>query len=161
MSAPKPRQISVPDPERFWSKVRKGDGCWEWIGGLANTGYGKFRVGVTTRDTIGAHRVSWVLAHGQLPDDALVCHACDNKKCVNPAHLFLGSPADNYHDLMRKGLHMTGERHGSARLTEEQVKTIRTLRADGAPIQELAKRFGLTYQGIRAITLRKIWKQVA
>jgi hypothetical protein len=89
--------------ERFALRVQKlGDGCWEWQGYQDPVGYGRFRF----RGTMWlAHRVSWVLANGEIPDRLLVCHRCDNPPCVNPGHLFLGTTQDNALDKMSKGRH--------------------------------------------------------
>lgn len=92
-----------PLAERFWEKVRKSDGCWTWTGGRNALGYGLISYGKPRKPTL-AHRVSWVLAHGDMPAaDLEVCHACDNPSCVNPAHLFLGTHRDNMRDMFAKG----------------------------------------------------------
>lgn len=88
-------------PDQFWSKARKGDGCWEWTGFVAKrTGYGqaRYQMGKWL-----AHRLAWTLTHGEIPEGMQVCHDCDNRRCVNPAHLFLGSATDNVHDMLAKG----------------------------------------------------------
>ena len=94
---------------RFWTKVEKTEGCWLWRGALSRKGYGSFRA-----DAIGgrqSHRVAWELTHGPIPDGLFVLHRCDTPRCVNPAHLWLGTAADNSRDMALKGRAASGERH--------------------------------------------------
>lgn len=84
---------------RFWEKVNKTAGCWIWEGALGRKGYGRF---VTSSGLVGAHRVAYQLANGPFDLAMFVCHSCDNPKCVNPAHLFLGSNHDNMVDMIAK-----------------------------------------------------------
>ena len=85
--------------KRFWSKVNilSDDECWEWKAGIKSTGRGNFSIG---RKTIQAHRMSWILTYGDIPDNMLVCHTCDNGLCVNPKHFFLGTHKDNTLDMI-------------------------------------------------------------
>lgn len=104
-----------PLADRFWPKVKVGapDECWEWqavlrhhrrplpAGSVVKGQYGQFRV--TSQYSTAAHRMAWQLANGPIPDGKLVCHTCDNRKCCNPAHLFLGTLSDNMRDCSAKG----------------------------------------------------------
>ena len=85
--------------KRFWDKVEKTDGCWNWKANKAN-GYGHFSL---YGKKIKAHRYSWIMKYGEIPAGMLICHHCDNKACVNPDHLFIGTQSDNLKDCVRKG----------------------------------------------------------
>lgn len=114
----------------FWSKVdiRGPDECWPWLRSLHGPGYGYFRFEGKARS---AHRTAYELMIGPIPTGLCVCHHCDNKLCVNPAHLFVGTQADNIADMMRKGRSNKGQTAGPAKLINEQVLSIREEYAKG------------------------------
>lgn len=145
---------------RFWRKVRKTDSCWLWTGTPNRDGYGRFRYGLSNK--YGgvekmAHRVSWELANGAIPEGMVICHKCDNPPCVNPDHLFMGTSLDNSRDRDQKGRTLSGERNPISKLTWEKVSLIRTMRAAGSKQQPLADMFGVSQAVISDIVLGKRW----
>lgn len=112
----------IPIEERFWKFVEpmtEGNGCWEWSGGLSNPGYGKLEVPIAPCKprAILAHRLSYEMHYGNIPDASFVLHRCDNPSCVNPKHLFLGSQGDNVRDCVAKGRNRNGDRTQAAEIT--------------------------------------------
>jgi hypothetical protein len=143
---------------RFWSKVdiKGSNQCWEWQAGTRK-GYGVIRV---DGHDVQAHRISWELHHGRpVPNGMLVLHECDNKKCVNPGHLFLGTHKENMDDRDTKGRQVQGERVHSAKLTSSDVRYIRKV-AHKFSCAELRKRFGIGQTTLREIIIGHTWKGV-
>ena len=145
---------------RFWPKVeRRGDGeCWSWLATLNHSGYGMIRNGAAMAL---AHRVAWVMEHGEVPDDLHVLHDCDTRRCVNVAHLRLGTNADNVRDKVERGRSSfpqpkkRGERHPMAKLTADQVDEIRQSTEVG---RRLAEQFGVSPATICNIRKGKVWR---
>lgn len=147
--------------DRFMSYVEKEgpNSCWEWTGAHdGRGGYGSFKL--CAGHSIGAHRYAYLTFIGPIPDGVLVCHTCDNPGCVNPAHLFLGSDADNAQDAARKGRMPRGENHPNAILTRAQVIEIRALYESGSSMLSLAKQFGTCRSNISYIVNYHSWRHV-
>lgn len=146
--------------KRFWSKVDRGKKaeCWEWTGSIRKKmGYGVFWM--TSDNNRHAHRVCWELVNGPIPDGKLVLHHCDNRRCVNPTHLFLGTQSDNVNDRVKKGRSACGEGHGMSKLTENDVRELRR-RFGSTTLVSLAKEFGISVTHVCNIVHRKNWTHV-
>jgi hypothetical protein len=151
----------TPEQEtRFWAKVARGPGCWEWTGALSR-GYGQFAVGGSKR-VLGAHRVSWEHVNGPVPPGLFVLHRCDNPRCVRPDHLFIGTIKDNTADMLAKGRHNPprGSRCGTSKLTESDAAAIRSLAAEGFAHPIIASRFSVSRPTVSLIVARKTWRHV-
>ena len=153
--------------ERFWSKVEKSPGCWLWKAAVAS-GYGTFRR--PDGSMIGAHRMSYILAHGMIPDGLQVLHKCDNKLCVRPDHLFLGTQQDNMDDMIAKGRQARGDRlnhpeqtgtlNNNTKLSLPTVVCIRSLHSAGYRQCDIARAVGVTRANVWAIIHNKSWQCV-
>jgi hypothetical protein len=149
---------------RFWAKVdRRGpDECWPWLASLHTTGYGRFKI--WSYQCVPANRVAWVLDKLEDPCELLVCHRCDNRPCCNPAHLFLGTDADNSADMVAKGRWKGGNHRGArnptAILDDAKVREIWALILAGKTNTAIAERYGVHHATISAIRRGKIWTRV-
>ncbi len=153
--------------KRFFSKVAmtaNPDKCWEWLGGKSKSGYALFCVNLSkgNRPSVRASRVMYFIHTGEHPTGKMVCHSCDNPNCVNPNHLFLGTPKDNTQDMIKKGRKFVakGEKVSTSKLTAEQVLIIRERRNNGALLRELAKDYSLDMTSISLIIRRRNWKHI-
>lgn len=171
--------------ERFWAKVSKADGCWLWTGARKNKqGHGS--IGIRGR-TVCAHRVSWMLANGDIPEGLCVLHKCDVPACVNPDHLYAGTHRQNMRDAAERNRMVAGDKHwtrrepervaairkktyrehpefilrgqaaGAAKLTDEAAKTILSLRGGEYLQREIAVAAGVTQQTVSLIWRGKNW----
>lgn len=137
---------------RFWSQVKRGDGCWPWIG-AKRKGYGSVRWDGKAQF---AHRVSWMLANGNITGGLWVLHKCDNPPCVRPDHLFLGTALDNARDAIQKGR----MKYGNVRFSEQEVREMRRLRGGGLTLAEIASRYRTVTGHISRICRRVNWARV-
>ena len=132
--------------ERFWRYVRMTPYCWEWTASKRKNGYGQ----ITARagESLTAHRVSWELHFGPIPAGLCVMHRCDNRLCVNPAHLSLGSYLDNNRDMIAKGRFRP---RGKSPLSAEQRQEIVARSLEGESQRRISRRFGITHTQIGKI----------
>jgi len=154
-------KVSLELVERFHEKwvLNKETGCWEWIASLAGRGYGQIKC-PGERQNIYAHRLSWRIHFGEIPEGMYVCHACDNPKCVRPSHLFLGTSEDNHRDMKAKDRHLRGSRNAVAKLTEEKVRQIHRLAQQGVSQGSIAKAFKVRQSTIWKILHGLRWEHV-
>jgi predicted XRE-type DNA-binding protein len=161
----RPVMLSEEQIARFWAKVNilGPDDCWEWTASIKKKGYGYGQFNLNGRMT-KVHRVAWELTHGPIPEGLCCCHICDNKKCVNPKHLFLGTQQDNIDDMVTKGRNFKpiGTKNNTVKLTEEQVIEIRRLYAlENHMFQrEIALLFGVSQGLIGLIVNGKRWGHI-
>jgi hypothetical protein len=144
--------------ERFWKRVKQGDGCWLWLGSRDKNGYGRMRL--NGRPELVTH-IAWQLTYGALPKGQVILHVCDNPPCVNPDHLRIGTQQDNIADMHNKERarqgHALGVEHGLAKLNPDRVREIR---ASHETTLQLSKRLGIARATIDAVKKRQTWRHV-
>ena len=156
-------EFSDSDARRFWDKVdEKNDGCWVWQAST-RSGYGAFKI---DGKVYSSHRISYQLRKGEIPENALVLHHCDCRKCVNPEHLYLGDYTDNLEDRIERtdwspaDVATKGEDSDEAVLCREDVRKIRDRAENGETHTSISNDFPVTRQHISAIVNRKKWKHI-
>ena len=151
--------------KRFWDKVKKTDGCWNWIAGTRGNGYGTFKF---NGKAVDSHRFVWLITFGEIPKGMFICHHCDNRKCVRPDHLFLGTAMDNIVDAVRKGIinnylltkFKIGHKPYKTKLTKKQVIEIREKYKMGSSCKLLGKIYGIHPRTILKIIKFEKWKNI-
>ena len=150
--------------QRFWSKVNKTDICWLWTGSYTHNGYGQYSV---NGENIRAHRYSYEIHNGEIPEGLLVRHTCDVRNCVNPNHLIIGTPQDNTQDMIERGRSKLkiggggrGEKNGYSKLKEDDVREIRIFKMFGFTRQELSNMYNVTKSCIKDVISRKSWSHI-
>lgn len=158
----RPPVVLVRSIESLRSRCLEVNGCWVWQGLTRRRGYGRAKV--SGERVQGVHRVMYEIVNGPIPKGMLVCHHCDNPPCLNPAHLFLGTPQDNMRDMHEKGRHrcvlpiLAGERNPLAKLKWKQVEEIRQRYAAGEiTIRKLALEYGVSRPSIQGIIRGRTW----
>lgn len=153
---------SIPVELRFWKFVSKDpDGCWNWTGAISDRGYGNVSVCGKTKL---ATRVAWEMHFGAIPEGLYICHTCDNPACVNPSHLFLGTPLENMADMKLKNRsnRCKGERQGSAKLTNDIVLSIRRFRKNNPDVSSasIARIFEVSKHSVYSVLSFKSWNHL-
>ena len=137
-------------PLDFWSHVDKLDSCWLWTGQMGTSGYGKC---IDSYGSQYAHRASWIITNGPIPEGEFILHTCDVKPCVNPDHLYLGDGKDNYRDAVERGRLVVarGFQKPNTRLSDDDVATIRGLVMSGITQASVARKFEVDSSHINKI----------
>ena len=133
--------------ERFWNKVKRGPGCWEWTAYTSGGGYGYYSLNGKDHR---AHRLVYEMGHGPIPNGMKVCHTCDNPPCVRPSHLFIGTQKDNSLDAHKKGRLYT-------KLTPKQIEQIR---ADTRTLRKIAADYDVCFTTVGRIKKKETWKHI-
>lgn len=161
------------DINRFWNKVDKQDGCWNWKASKDRDGYGHAHYYLqpgNIKKQIRAHRFAMMISGYTIPAGYVVCHKCDNPSCVNPDHLFIGTPNDNNQDKVRKGRQtsLPGSKNSMAKLDEETARKIkqetivgnRVGYNNGSNVKEVAAKYGVHTETVRLIARGITWRHI-
>lgn len=161
------KSMSLARRVAFYMKIywHTPQNCWLWLGQRSEGPYGRFTI---NNALYSAHRVAFVLWNGSISNNMCVCHTCDNSRCVNPAHLFLGTHADNMRDKMGKNRQSCvgnrgstkGERSGTAKLSSEDVIKIRAMRKAGHTYKEIGQKFDISRVHTTRICLMRSWEHI-
>lgn len=159
--------MTIDNPEAFWSRVdRSGgeDACWLWLASTDRHGYGQLMLPRTQakQRKRSAHRIAYELKFGAIPPGLCVCHRCDNPRCCNPAHLFLGTQLENIADMAEKGRRKgkggrAGSAHHNSKLSEDDVLAMRARWRRGVAIAQLASEYGIWKGSAHRIVHRQSW----
>lgn len=149
----------VPIEQRFWSKVDIKDlfGCWEFQGSITEWGYGQIK---SNGKMIKAHRFAWEFVFGKIPKGMQINHKCNNRRCCNVSHLYLGTAQQNVDDMTLAGRQARGEKHGKSRFTNSDIINIRKLNNDGYSKIEISEIYKTSASNIGSICRRKTWKHI-
>lgn len=144
-------------------KTKTVNGCWEWQGTIDPNGYGRINFRNRKLQQYSqrlAHRAVMEILHG--PTRLNVCHTCDNRRCINPAHLFFGTQKQNVNDMMIKGRHspQRGSNNGMSKIDEQTVRNIITFKSSGLSCREIGEKFGLKKSSVWCILKGHTWKHV-
>ena len=150
----------IPMEQKLLRYVVSENGCWNWVATKDKQGYGM--LSHHRGKQIRAHRASYEFHVAKIPEGLLVCHSCDNPSCINPNHLFVGTPKENTRDMLDKNRRpvLRGERHPNAKLTNDQVSQIKQLRSENRPLKEIASQFNISFQTVSSITKGTTWNRI-
>lgn len=149
------RILTIRRIKSFLACIHKTNSCWTWTSHLSRAGYGRTTL---NGKAIHAHQLSYIYHCGDIPDGMVVCHRCDNPPCVNPNHLFLGTPRENNDDKVRKRRHCFGEKHSLAKLTNQDVVKMRELTHLGR--KQLAAMFNVAVPTVGDVLSRRTWRHI-
>lgn len=152
--------------DRFTAKyIVAENGCWIWTAAKSGTGYGRLYPGYGGQGfKVAAHRFSYEHFKGKIPEGMFVCHTCDNRLCVNPAHLFVGSHTDNMNDMHSKGRgrknYAKGGKHANAKFKDSDIPKIRGMRKNKIPFKVIAEQYNVSEYAIQDIVYGRSWSHV-